>query len=145
MLDDDEERALFGHLRGECRKISETVSAFEAEISALEQPSNQAFKGAHRLRSAPKTARERMDQIASRFKAFRSDTEITLERLVVRMKTFQEIGDTTESTAKTTTPLTAPVVEAEGGLESEPETGTVRNKQFNLDTHNAPLIRLGKS
>jgi hypothetical protein len=64
-----------------------------------------------------------MDQIASRFKSFRSDTEITLDRLVVRMKTFQEVGDTTESTAKTTTPSTAPQVEAEGELESEPETG----------------------
>jgi hypothetical protein len=61
MLEDHNESALLGHLRGECKKTSAMVSDFEAEISALEQPTMQASTGGRQLRSAPKTARERMD------------------------------------------------------------------------------------
>jgi hypothetical protein len=106
MLEDYNERALLGHLRGECKKISDIVSAFEAEISALKQPSMQALKGGRQLCSAPKTARERMDQIANRFKTVRSHTASTFEQLMARMNTFQGVGNTSGTTTETTTHLT---------------------------------------
>jgi hypothetical protein len=63
MLEDHDERAVLGLLHGECRKTPDMVSAFEAKISAFEQPSMQALKGGRQFRSAPKTARERMTRL----------------------------------------------------------------------------------
>jgi hypothetical protein len=103
MLEDHDESALLGQLRDECKKISLMVEQFEDLIINLEQPSTQASTDVRQLRSAPKTARERMDQIANRFKKFRSQTESTFEQLMSRMNTFQSGGNTSGTTTDATT------------------------------------------
>jgi hypothetical protein len=85
------------------RKYHSWLKQFEDLITNLEQPSTQASTDVRQLRSALKTARERMDQIASRFKKFRSQTESTFEQLMSRMNTFQSGGNTSGTTTDATT------------------------------------------